>query len=207
MKANYEGYEQLYRDFSTFRKFGNDDPYVDAIYKEIIEHFDNYLLTKKTFRGGVYGGGCSTFNRTATFAAKIGALPNGKKRETTILADSIGAVPGCDNNGPTALINSVLCADQTLAKSGNVLQMKFSKNLFATRPGRSAILSLIKTYFEGKGQQLTINVVSREELLDAQIHPEAHKNLIVRVGGYSDYFVRLTPELQENIIKRTEQNV
>ena len=207
LRNNYEGYEQLYRDFSTFKKFGNDDAYVDSIYKEVVEHFYGYLLTKQTVRGGYYGAGCSTFNRTATFAVKIGALPNGKKRETTILADSIGAVPGCDRKGPTALINSVLWADQTLAKSGNVLQMKFSKNLFSTKVGKQAMIALAKTYFAGKGQQLSINVVSLEELLDARVHPEAHENLIVRVGGYSDYFVRLSPELQENIIQRTEQGL
>ena len=69
------------------------------------------------------------------------------------------------------------------------------------------MIALAKTYFAGKGQQLSINVVSLEELLDARVHPEAHKNLIVRVGGYSDYFVRLSPELQENIIQRTEQGL
>ena len=203
LKANFQGYEKLYQDFSTFRKFGNDDPYVDAIYKEIVEHFYGYLLTKPTVRGGYYGGGCSTFNRTATYGEKIGALPNGKTRESTILADSIGAVPGCDRKGPTALINSVLSADQILAKSGNVLQVKFSKELFSTAVGKQAVTALAKTYFAEKGQQLTINVVSLEDLLDAQIHPEAHGDLIVRVGGYSDYFVKLSAGLQENIIKRT----
>lgn len=207
LKANFQGYDQLYRDFSTFKKFGNNDPYVDAVYKEVVEHFYGYLLTKKTVRGGFYGAGCSTFNRTATFAVKIGALPNGKTRQSTILADSIGAVPGCDRNGPTALINSVLSADQSLAKSGNVLQMKFSKSLFATEVGKKAMIALAKTYFAGKGQQLSINVVSLEELQDARMHPEAHENLIVRVGGYSDYFVKLSPELQENIIQRTEQGL
>lgn len=207
LKANFQDYEQLYRDFSNYKKFGNDDPYVDAIYQEVVAHFYGYLLTKKTVRGGFYGAGCSTFNRTATFAVKIGALPNGKTRESTILADSIGAVPGCDRKGPTALINSVLSADQVLAKSGNVLQMKFSKSLFATDVGKKAMIALAKTYFTGKGQQLSINVVSLEELQDARIHPEDHENLIVRVGGYSDYFVKLSPELQENIIQRTEQGL
>lgn len=204
LKADFEGYEQLYYDFSTWRKFGNDESYVDTIYKDIIEHFYRYLLTKKTFRGGIYGGGCSTFNRTASYAEKIGALPNGKKKGSLILADSIGAVPGCDKKGPTALLCSVLSADETLAKSGNVLQLKFSKNLFRTDTGLNAFIHLAKTYFLKKGQQLSVNVVSLEELLDAQKNPQNHENLIVRVGGYSDYFVRLSPGLQENIIERTE---
>ena len=205
MKKNYEGYDELYHDFNTYDKFGNDIPYVDDIYKEVVEHFYGYLLDKETYRGGVFGGGCSTFQRTAAYAEKLGAMPNGKKRESLILADSIGAVPGCDKNGPTALINSVTIADQLLAKSGNVLQMKFNKDIFNTPTGLNAFISLAKTYFKKGGQQMQINVVSLEELLDAQIHPEAHENLVVRVGGFSAYFTRLSPGLQENIIKRTEQ--
>ena len=205
LKKNYEGYDELYHDFNTYDKFGNDIPYVDDIYKEVVEHFYGYLLDKETYRGGVFGGGCSTFQRTAAYAEKLGAMPNGKKRESLILADSIGAVPGCDKNGPTALINSVTIADQLLAKSGNVLQMKFNKDIFNTPTGLNAFISLAKTYFKKGGQQMQINVVSLEELLDAQIHPEAHENLVVRVGGFSAYFTRLSPGLQENIIKRTEQ--
>ena len=124
-----------------------------------------------------------------------------------ILADSIGAVPGCDKNGPTALLNSVTCVDQTAAKSGNVMQLKFNKSLFNTASGKRAFINLAKTYFMKKGQQLSINVVSLADLLDAQVHPENHQNLIVRVGGYSDRFVRLEKGLQENIIKRTEMEM
>lgn len=207
LQKNFEGYDALYHDFSSFDKFGNDIPYVDTIYKEVVEHFNKYLLTKESPRGGIFGGGCSTFNRTANYAAKLGAMPNGKKKESLILADSIGAVPGCDRKGPTALLNSVLTADQLLAKSGNVMQLKFNKNLFGTKGGKTAFISLAKTYFKRKGQQLSVNVVSLEELLDAQVHPENHGDLIVRVGGYSDYFTRLSPGLQENIIKRTEQEM
>ena len=205
LKNNYVGYDELYRDFSSFDKFGNDNAYVDTIYKDVTDHFYGYLLSKRAFRGGYFGGGCSTFNRTANFAQKIGALPNGKLRESLILADSIGAVPGCDRNGPTALIKSVLSANQMLAKSGNVMQMKFDKELFNTEKGRAAFINLAQTYFKNMGQQLSINVLSHDELIDAQAHPELHRNLIVRVGGYSDYFVNLSPGLQENIINRTKQ--
>lgn len=204
LQADFVGYDALYRDFSGFYKFGNGIAYVDDIYKDILEHFYKYLLTKKAFRGGYYGGGCSPFNRAAIYASTIGALPNGKRRSSPILADSIGAVPGCDKNGPTALMESVLRADHLLAKSGNILQLKFLKTLFEAQSGRDAFIALAKTYFSRGGQQLTVNLLSRDELLDAQKHPELHEDLIVRVGGYSDYFVRLSQGLQENIIQRTE---
>lgn len=207
LKKDYEGYDELYKDFSGYHKFGNDVDDVDEIYKDVTHHIYNHALTLKTFRGGSYGIGCSTFQRAAEYGEHTGALPNGKKKNDTTFADSIGAVPGCDKNGPTALLNSVLKVDQTLAKSGNVLQMKFSKAQFNTETGKEAFKTLAKTYFRMGGQTLQVNVVSREELLDAKIHPEKHQNLVVRVGGFSEYFVRLSPGLQDNIIKRTENGL
>ena len=129
---------------------------------------------------------------------------NGKKKGETMFADSIAATPGCDKNGPTAVIKSVLNCDQTWCISGNVMQMKFTKSLFATDKGTDSFIALAKAYFAGGGQQMSINVLSREELLDAKMNPQNHKNLIVRVGGYSDYFTRLDAGLQDNIIARTE---
>ena len=105
--------------------------------------------------------------------------------------------------GPTALIKSVTNTDQTLACSGNVLQMKFSKSILGTEKGLDAFISLVKTYFVMGGQQVSVNVVSKEELLDAKKHPEKHKDLVVRVGGYSDYFNNLEEGLKDNIIERS----
>ncbi len=207
LKNNFEGCDELYKDFKNYNKFGNDIDDVDGIYADITEHVYRYAQTKRTFRGGVFGMGCSTFERAARYGASVCALPNGKKDGETTLADSIGAVPGCDTNGPTALLNSVLKCNQYLATSGNVLQMKFSKSQFNTPEGLNSFISLAKTYFRLGGQTLQINVVSAEELKDAYEHPEKHGNLIVRVGGFSEYFVELTKGLQENIIKRTEQEM
>ena len=203
LENDFEGCDRLYYDFSRYEKFGNNCAQTDEIYKQVTEHFYKYLLTKETFRGGIYGGGCSPFKRAASFGIKVGALPNGKKKDSSLLADSIGSVPGCDINGATALLNSVMSVDQTLAKSGHILNLKFNKEIFATEDNRKLFLAIVKTYFENKGQQVSVSVVSAEDLLKAKEKPELYKNLIVRVGGYSDYFVTLTPELQENIIKRT----
>ena len=205
LARDFEGYDELYRDFANFRKFGNDIEYVDSIYRDVLEHFYRYLLTKRTFRGGIYGGGCSTFQRTARYGEMLGAMPNGKKKDSLIIADSIGSVPGGDTNGPTALINSVLNFEHTLAKSGNALNMKFNKATFTTPVGKEAFIAVAKTYFAGGGQQLSVNVVSAEELISAQKDPDSYKNLVVRVGGYSEYFVNLSKGLQDNIIKRTMQ--
>lgn len=204
LKNNFEGYEALYRDFSAYDKFGNDIAEVDSIYAEITDHLYRYFQTKKTFRGGVFGVGCSTYHRAPNYGIHCGALPNGKKRGERLLADSIGATPGNDVKGPTALLKSVMKGNQFLATSGNVLQMKFTKSQFCTPAGREAFRALAAAYFSCGGQTLQINVLSREELLDAQKHPEQHQNLIVRVGGFSEHFVRLAGPLQDNIIRRTE---
>lgn len=203
LEKDFEGYEDLHRDFSGYGKFGNEDEECDTIFKDITEHFSNYLLTLKTWRGGVYGAGCSPFNRAANYGKGTGPLPNGKKLSSSLFADSFGAVPGCDKKGATALLNSVLKYDHKLAKSGLVLQLKFDKNVFETQNGMASFIALAKTYMARGGQQLSVNVVSAQDLLEARKYPEKYKSLVVRVGGYSAHFNDLSPELQENIIART----
>lgn len=207
LDKDFEGYDELYKDFKGYDKFGNDIDEVDDIYAAISDHIYRYFRTKKTFRGGVFGVGCSTYHRAPNYAIHCGALPNGKKNNETLLADSIGCTPGNDKCGPTALLNSVLRGNQYLSTSGNVMQMKFNKAQFNTDAGKQAYIALAKTYFRMGGQTLQINVVSREELLDAKVHPEKYENLIVRVGGFSEYFNRLPEPLQDNIIARTDNEI
>ena len=202
LECDFVGYEALYRDFSTYKKFGNDDEEVDTLTAHIVKHFFEYLRTKKTYRGGVFTGGCSPFKRVALYGAKVGAMPNGKRRDDPILADSIGATPGNDKSGLTALLNSALRLPHELAGSGFILQVKLDKSIVERPQGIALVRSLIRAYFADGGQQLSFTIVSAEELLDAIKHPERHQNLIVRVGGYSDYFINLTPELQANILRR-----
>lgn len=106
-------------------------------------------------------------------------------------------------NGPTALINSVLSYRHDDCCSGFIFQTKFNKSLFADEKGRENFTALAKTYFVRGGQQLTVTVVSPEDLQDAKLHSENHRDLIVRVGGYSDFFVNLAADLQESILERT----
>lgn len=203
LKVNFEGYEKLYYDFRNCEKFGNDIEEVDTITARALNRFFTVLKRNNTYRGGVFTGGCSTFSRAAGYGIKTAALPNGKLKGEPLLADSIAATPGRDTKGPTAQIKSVLKYNHTDACSGFVFQNKFEKKMFSSEKGKSSFISLAKTFFAGGGQQYTITVVSPEDLLDAKINPENHRNLIVRVGGYSDYFVNLNSELQDNVIERT----
>ena len=206
LNSNFEGYEQLHHDFKNCEKFGNDIEAVDEITARVLNRFFTYLKRNKTYRGGIYTGGCSTFSRAANYGRRTAALPNGKLKGEPLLADSIAATPGRDTNGPTAQIKSVLRYNHTDACSGFVFQNKFDKKLFNTEKGKASFIALAKTFFAGGGQQYTVTVVSPEDLLDAKIHPENHRNLIVRVGGYSDYFVNLDEGLQDNVIERTFEN-
>lgn len=203
LNADFVGCEQLHHDFKNCEKFGNDIESVDEITTRALNRFFTVLKRNNTYRGGIFTGGCSTFSRAAGYGRRTGALPNGKRKGEPLLADSIAATPGRDTNGPTAQIRSVLRYNHTDACSGFVFQNKFEKKLFNTEKGKASFIALAKAYFAGGGQQYTVTVVSPEDLLDAKAHPENHRNLIVRVGGYSDYFVNLDSGLQDNVIERT----
>ena len=207
LNKNFDGYEKLYHDFKNCEKFGNDIEEVDQITARALNRFFTVLKRNNTYRGGVFTGGCSPFNRAANYGKKTAALPNGKFKGEPLLADSIAATPGRDTHGPTAQIKSVLKFNHFDAGSGFVFQNKFQKKMFNTEKGKTSFIALAKAFFAGGGQQYTISVVSPDELLDAKEHPENYRNLIVRVGGYSDYFVNLNAELQDNVIKRTFMDV
>ena len=204
LKNDYKGHDEMLRTFKNSPlKFGNDNDYVDTIAAATVNHFNEYLTHIRTYRGGVFSGGCSPYNRASGYGKALGALPNGKRFDECLIADSIGSTPGEDVNGPTALLNSCLKFDHRLPGSGFILNVKFDKQIFCTEAGEAGFISLVNSYFGRGGQMLTFTVVSAEELLDAQTHPERHRDLIVRVGGYSDYFVWLEKELQDNVIART----
>ena len=203
LAKDFAGFDELYRDFSSCEKFGNDISEVDEITSRILNRFFTILRRQRTYRGGFFSGGCSPDDRATYYGAQCAALPNGKRRAYPLIADSIAAVPGCDVKGPTSLVNSVLKYDHRNAGSGFIFQIKFDKKNFCTEKGKESFIGLAKTYFAGGGQQITATVVSPEELLDAVENPDRHRNLIVRVGGFSGYFVELADEIQQSVIKRT----
>ena len=113
---------------------------------------------------------------------------------------------GMDTRGPTAVCNSVTKLDLILSGS-NVLNQKFPPGLLKNKEGLERLLALIKTYFQKGGQHIQFNIVDRKTLLEAKEHPELHRDLLVRVAGYSARFVDLDPDVQDEIIARTEQGL
>jgi len=108
--------------------------------------------------------------------------------------------------GPTAVLNSCSKIDQSRLVA-TLLNMKFQPSLLKTKEDQRKLFALIKTYFNGGGKHVQFNIVDRETLLDAQLHPERHRNLIVRVSGYSAFFTELLPAMQNEIIARTEHRL
>ena len=184
-------------------KFGNDDNYVDEFAFKIIDHFYRHLNIYPTWRGGIFAGGSIVFVRAVSFGSKVGATPDGRKAHTP-LADSVGPTQGRDINGPTAMFNSVSKVPQILAQSTYVLNVKFTPKVIMEN--RDKIISMFQTYFSMGGQQIQVNVVDRDTLIKAKKNPEEYSSLIVRVGGFSDYFSRLSSALQDDVIARTEHN-
>ncbi|MBP5299922.1 MAG: hypothetical protein J6Y80_00825, partial [Victivallales bacterium] len=168
LEDDFVGYEALWHDFKKCQKFGNDLPEPDEFCAQIVDHFMQELKKHRTFRGGIYTGGCSPFARAAENGAACAALPNGKRAHEANFADAIGATPGNDTHGPTALLKSLMHYRQTEAGSGFITQLKFAKSLFCNEKGMNAFIALAKAYFDNGGQQLSINVLDRQALLDAR---------------------------------------
>ncbi|MBU2607993.1 MAG: hypothetical protein KKF26_01600, partial [Chloroflexi bacterium] len=200
--ADFEGYEDIQRLCFEAPKYGNDDEYADSITQDIYEICDR--LQPKTDHLGrpLMMSAYSVASHTA-FGEYTGALPNGKKSRESLVDASVSAQGGTDRNGPTALVKSAAKAIDNVKYSSNHFNMKFHPTALKGQ-GAKKLLSLIKTYFDMGGYHVQFNCISGETLKDAQLHPEEHKELIVRVAGFSAYFITLDKDVQDDIIKRTE---
>ncbi len=203
LNADFAGYEQLQRRLQSAPRFGNDDPYVDDIAAEVAAFTFGEFSRYAPWRGGKYLASCLMFVTYGQFGEPVGALPDGRKAGTPI-GDSAGAVQGRDTSGPTALLKSACRVPHFMAPGTLVVNIRFTKRLFSDAEARRRVRALIRTYFDMGGMQLQINVVDQAILKDAIEHPEQHADLIVRVGGYSEYFNRLEERLKHSVLERTE---
>lgn len=183
-------------------KYGNDDDRADDIMKQIFEAFYKAVNGRPTSRGGVFRINLLPTTSHVYFGGVIGALPDGRKAGKP-LSEGISPFQGADRNGPTAVIKSAAKIDH-LRTGGTLLNQKFTPALLSDDAGIEAIKNLIRTYFKMDGHHIQFNVVTAETLKKAKAEPEANRDLIVRVAGYSDYFIELSDELQDEIIRRTE---
>ncbi len=186
-------------------KYGNDDDYADEILKDVFEEFFKSVDGRPNTKGGHYRINLLPTTSHVYFGSVIGATPDGRFAGEP-LSEGISPVQGADVNGPTAVIKSASKIDH-LRTGGTLLNQKFTPQLMETENGIEKVTKLIRAYFRMDGHHIQFNVVKAETLRKAQKEPEKYRDLIVRVAGYSDYFVDLTPELQNEIINRTEQSL
>lgn len=193
-------------------KFGNDDDVSNEIGADFVEF---WAKNKMTFHNTLYGRGpkggfyipsTATVASNVPLGAIVGATPDGRKAGFAI-SEGISAFGGSDTEGPTALVNSIANLPNNLMIGGQLLNVKFNTSSFTTKQGLANFIALLKSYFAKKGFQMQINVVDKETLQEAQDAPEQYRDLMVRVAGYSAYFVAIDKELQNDIIRRTEHAV
>ncbi|MFR6257709.1 MAG: choline trimethylamine-lyase [Anaerovoracaceae bacterium] len=204
LDANWEGYEKIRHDCCEAPKFGNNEDFVDYIAKDIIDYTEAKMNSYSSlYARHIHGTLSQSFN--TPLGEMVGATPDGRKAFSP-LSDGMSPTQGMDKNGPTAIINSVAkinCESMSLGMSHN---FKFTPNFLDTPEGRNGVITLIKTHSIMGNAQMQFNCVNNEELISAQQYPDEHRDLIVRVAGYSAYFVELCEEVQNEIISRTEIN-
>jgi len=187
-------------------KFGNDDDAVDQIARSIVRMFHDITEQFINPRGGRYRIGLYSLTANIPFGKVVGALPDGRIAGEP-LADNASPMRGRDALGPTAVFKSVAKLDLVLVHNGALLNMKFTPSMLNSTEDLMKFANLIRTYFDLGGYHVQFNVVSKETLIDAQKHPENYRNLLIRVSGYSAYFVELSKEIQDEIILRTEHTI
>lgn len=203
LRRNFEGHEPLRQRFlNKTPKYGNDDDYADDIMRSVFETYYSAVSGRPNTKGGFYQINLLPTTVHIYFGRMTTATADGRKASEP-LSEGISPVQGADRKGPTAVIKSASKMDH-IRTGGTLLNQKFTPNLLADEDGIDKLAHLIRSYFRLDGHHIQLNVVSAEMLRDAQKHPEKYRDLIVRVAGYSDYFVDITPDLQNEIIKRTE---
>jgi pyruvate formate-lyase/glycerol dehydratase family glycyl radical enzyme len=205
LDKDYAGHERLQqRMLNRTHKYGNDDPYADSIMQEVFEAYYASVDGRPNTRGGSYRIDLLPTTVHVYFGSVTGATADGR-RAGTPLSEGISPVQGADRRGPTAVIRSAAKMDH-VRTGGTLLNQKLATELLRTEEDLDNLVHLVRTYFALDGHHVQFNVVDAATLRAAQAHPQEHRNLIVRVAGYSDFFCDLGLALQDEIIARTEHH-
>ncbi len=194
-------------------KYGNDDDSVDQL---VVEAYDSYLDEIKKYPntrfgrgpiGGIRYGGTSSISANVGQGMGTFATPDGRNAWEP-LAEGCSPAHNCDKSGPTAVFKTVAKLPTEKITGGVLLNQKMTPTMIATEENKQKLEMLIRAFFNRlHGYHVQYNIVSKETLIDAQLHPEKHKDLIVRVAGYSAFFNVLSKKTQDDIIGRTEQSL
>ena len=186
---------------NSFPKYGTDTPDADALAREVAQSLMD-TTESNTVGGHRYVPGFFCWIQHERLGSQTMATPDGRPAGFP-LADGAGPAQGRERKGPSAAILSTTCWPHEQALGGLVHNVKFTRDFLANPANHAALLPVIETYLRRGGFEIQVNVVDNADLRDAQTHPENYQDLLVRVAGYSDYFVHLNPNMQEEIIQRS----
>ena len=202
LKNNWEGKEDLRRKFMEAPKFGNDDDYVDLIARDIVQRSTDVVNSFKNIYGGHFmcdGTGGSSYFR---YSGLTGATPDGRKDRDVFNDGTISPAIGTDVKGPSAVLKSVGKIDHVRTFT-QLFNQKFMPQ-FLSDENRDVFVAYLKTWLDLGIHHIQFNVIDKDILVDAKKHPEKYPRLVVRVAGFSAYFIDLAPGVQDQIIARTE---
>jgi pyruvate formate-lyase/glycerol dehydratase family glycyl radical enzyme len=203
LESNFAGRErERLLLFNRTPRYGNDNDAADQIMVEVFNAYHDAVTGRPNTRGGRYAIDMLPTTCHVYFGSVMGASPDGRLAGKPV-SEGISPVQGADRCGPTGVIKSAAKMDH-LRTGGTLLNQKFTPALLKDERGLDNLVRLVRSYFKLDGHHIQFNVVDAKTLREAQVHPEEHRDLIVRVAGYSDYFCDLGPALQDEIIARTE---
>jgi formate C-acetyltransferase len=204
VNSDFAGHEDLRSELLVKPwRFGNDEDASNDMIRDLTDFFVNHVTNTKNVFGKKFQAGLYSVDHHAHLGAKTGPLPSGRRGGVS-LANALSPCQGVDINGPTAVMCSATRVDHTRLGNGMVLDLKFTPQFLQKQSHLEKLRQMIIAYFEIGGMEVQFNVVKRETLLAAQKEPQKYRNLIVRVSGFSAYFINLDRVLQNEIIARTE---
>jgi pyruvate formate-lyase/glycerol dehydratase family glycyl radical enzyme len=208
LAANWQsdGYADMRKMFLAAPKYGNGDDYVDSIARKLYQFWTDTIVTFTTAWGGTVKPSGVSITSHGPGGALVGATPDGRYAGELLSDGTMSAAQGRDTHGPTALLRSAMTINQIPFQS-TLMNMKFHPSALKTAEDLKKLSDLMKIYFDAGGKHIQFNVVSRETLKKAQNHPDQHRDLIVRVAGYSAYFIQLTEAIQNDVMSRTEHRL
>lgn len=201
LKADFVGYDQIRTDCLNAPKYGNDDDYADLIAADLVDFTEHEHRKYKTLYSVLSHGTLSISNNTP-FGQLTGASANGRHAWLP-LSDGISPTQGADFKGPTAIIKSVSKMSNDSMNIGMVHNFKIMAGLLDTPEGEESLIALLRTACMFGNGEMQFNYLDNNTLIEAQKHPELYRDLIVRVAGYSAFFVELCKDVQDEIISRT----
>ncbi len=205
LRSDFAGTEVLrQRLINRAPKYGNDDDRVDHFAAAWGDRYCALVEQYPTIRGGVYQPGFYTVSAHVPMGAHVGATPDGRHAGAPLADGGLSPTAGRDRRGATAVLHSVSKLDLRLASNGTLLNMKFLPSFFEGPEALSKFAQLLRGFCELHVPHVQFNVVSADTLRQAQANPDEFRSLVVRVAGYSAYFIELDKELQDEIIRRTE---